>query len=395
MRILTVTSLFPSRTKPTHGVFIHQRLKAVRERGHEVRVIAPVPWVPPGPVPARHARLRSLPRREIYDGFEVSRPRYLMIPKIGMRRQARSYARAVARTLGVELAGFRPDVIDAHYLYPDACGVAAAASGAGIPFACSARGSDVKVLARFPEVQTQIREALARAAGVVAVSADLASEMRTLGLLDAAITVIPNGIDHDRFHPGSRVDARRELGLPQGRRIVVCVGHLVAVHGQLVAIESIADAGWRDRPLLCLVGDGADRAMLEETAAGLGVSDHVRFVGAVPHAQVPAWFCAADASILVSRHAGSPNSVLESLACGTPCVVSAIPEMREVIRTDRQGLLVDPEPCAIRGALERVLQMDSGKEDLTWEPRSWTDVGREVEEFLQGVASGDTTPDAS
>ena len=161
MRILTITNLFPSSNAPTAGVFIRERIKAVVARGAEVRVIAPVPYVPPGPVPARYRRIRATPEAGEVDGVRVRYPRYLVIPKAGTRFQAWGYARGLRDVLRSEIEGFRPDILDAHYLYPDACGVARAAREFhSVPYACTARGSDVHVLGCVPSVHRQIRAAL-------------------------------------------------------------------------------------------------------------------------------------------------------------------------------------------------------------------------------------------
>ena len=213
MRILSITSLFPSEADPTHGVFIRQRLQALVRAGVEVRVIAPVPYVPPGPVPERYARLRRIPRSEEIGGIPVRRPRYPMVPKIGAFFQDRFYARGVAGTVRREIERFQPDLLDAHYLYPDVCGVARVAPATGLPYVGSARGSDVKLLGHVPWVRKRIARALGGAAAVIAVSRDLAADMRRLGLCGGRIDVVPNGVDPTRFKPRSRSEARADLNL--------------------------------------------------------------------------------------------------------------------------------------------------------------------------------------
>lgn len=381
MRVLTVTNIFPSRVTPAHGVFVLQRVQAVRRTGAEVRVVAPVPWVPPGPVPARYARTRSIPRTEEVGGIDVRHPRYLMVPKVGMYLQDRSYALGVARALREEVERFAPDVIDVHYLYPDACAVARVADELGVPFVCSARGSDVKLLGKIPVIAKRIREALGKAAGVVAVSSDLAETIRSLGLFEGDIRVIPNGVDPERFRPRDRDAARAELGLDAMRRNLVCVGHLAEVHGQRLLIEALAHD---DAPVdvdLHLVGGGADLAALRQRADELDVAGRVHFHGPVPHDQVPLWFAAADASLHPGQWAGCPNAVLESLACGTPCLASDLPEMREVIEPGRDGLLVKREVGAIARGLAQVAV--GGTSWNPRPPRTWDEVGAQVRDWLE------------
>ncbi|MHC4819177.1 MAG: glycosyltransferase [Planctomycetota bacterium] len=378
-RCLAVTSLFPSASQPTHGVFVLQRLQALAHRGADVRVLAPVPYVPPGPVPARYAELRSIPRADEIGGLSVRYPRYAMIPKISMNAQAWSYARGITGAVRQAIRTWQPHLLDAHYLYPDACAVGRVARRFGIPYVCSARGSDVKLLARFPRIRRQIQTALQGAAAVIAVSNDLADEMRSLGLTDGSIHVIPNGVDRALFRPRSRAEARRELGLPEDRRLIVCVAHLVGEHGHALLVRGLAHEDAPRDVDLYLIGGGPERPRVEALVRSLGLEDRVHLLGPVEHRRVPAWYSAADASALISDREGCPNVVLESLACGTPCVGSDLPEMREVIVSPRQGTLVPRTPAGVAQGMAEIVAGTWPVEDLTAEPRTWDDVARKVE----------------
>ena len=131
-------------------------------------------------------------------GIRVRRPRYLMVPKIGMWFQDRAYALAIRDVVREEAQRMSPDVIDAHYLYPDVCAVARVARELGLPFIASARGSDVKRLGRIPGIARRIRVALKGARGIVAMSRDLAEEMRGLCDGDVATCGACGDVNQDR-----------------------------------------------------------------------------------------------------------------------------------------------------------------------------------------------------
>jgi len=143
MRILTITGLFPNSSNPLLGTFMLDRVKAIAMAGHEVRVIAPVRYVPPGPLPQRYRSLRFVPHRERIDGLDVEHPRFLAIPRAG-RTHDQAYARGIRRTLRRMVLHWKPDILDVNYLFPDACGVSRVARDLSLPFVCTARGSDVK-----------------------------------------------------------------------------------------------------------------------------------------------------------------------------------------------------------------------------------------------------------
>jgi glycosyltransferase involved in cell wall biosynthesis len=388
VRVLTVTSLFPGRSLPAHGIFVLRRVKAMREQGAEVRVISPVPWVPPGPLPSRYAALRALPRSEEVEGIAVRRPRYLMIPKVGMWFQDRAYARAIGPLLREEAAHLRPDVIDVHYLYPDACAVARVAPGLEIPYFVSARGSDVKRIGKIPAMARRIREVLGGARGAVAMSRDLAAALRAF--TDGDIRVIPNGVDTGVFHPRDRAEARRALGLPVEGRRVVCVGRVDDVHGQDLLLDMLLRPEAPMDVVLDVVGNG-EFAAFRRRATEMGLPHRVRVMGPVPPSQVPLWFSAADASVHPGRWAGSPNAVLESLACGTRCLASDIPEMREAMPSQAEGVLAGRTPEAFARGLAAVLE---ARGEAPRPARTWADVGREVLAYFE-ERRGTSAPAAS
>ena len=122
--ILTATTLFPNSQQPSHGIFVETRLRHLTASGNvHARVLAPVPWAPP--LLSRFRILRQIQDHEERSGLALEHPRYLVIPKIGMNLAPHTLYRAMRRGLRRLLdGGFKPDLIDAHYFYPD--GVAAA-----------------------------------------------------------------------------------------------------------------------------------------------------------------------------------------------------------------------------------------------------------------------------
>src|SRR5262249_39063766 len=147
-------------------------------------------------------------------------------------------ARGTRAALLAEAQRSQPDLLDAHYAWPD--GAAAAglrpelerALGRKLPLVVTARGTDLNLSARAPAVARRLAAALQRADHVVCVAEALRTEALALGLAPERVTTLRNGVDGRRFTPGDRAAARRELSLPAERRLLLCIGHLVARKGQ-------------------------------------------------------------------------------------------------------------------------------------------------------------------
>ncbi len=162
----------------------------------------------------------------------------------------------------------------------------------------------------------------------------------------ADVVEIPNGVDTDLFRPdvdGGHV--RRRWGIPERARVLLFVGALDRAHhfkgaGYLLrAFARLSDGNlW-----LMLVGDGDLRPSLEVLAEKLKVAPRVRFVGAVPHRDLPPFYAASDLVVLPSFPPESFGMVLiEAMACGRPVLAHDIPGVRTVVCNGEDGLLARP-----------------------------------------------------
>jgi teichuronic acid biosynthesis glycosyltransferase TuaC len=190
------------------------------------------------------------------------------------------------------------------------------------------------------------------ASASVGVCQALVDVLRGWGVDAARLQVIRNGVDTERFRPLPPAEARSRLGLA-GDPLLLSVGHLVEVKGHDLTLEALARLAPRWPGVrLCFVGDGPLRQSLQARAAALGVADRVRFAGAVPNDRLAAWYSAADLLVLASRSEGWANVLLESMACGTPVVATAVGGTAEVLADPRVGRLVPPlDPVALADAI--------------------------------------------
>ncbi len=209
------------------------------------------------------------------------------------------------------------------------------------------------------------------------VSQALKDKLTALAVDPEKITVLRNGVDLDRFAPRDRTAIRASLGL-QGP-VWLTVGHLVELKGVHIVIEALARVP--DATLL-IAGDGPEEHKLRALVERLGLDARVRFLGAIPHADLCDYYNAADAMVLASSREGMPNVVLESMACGTPVVATPVGGMPELITAPEAGELMrerSPEALAVAWDALQARQPDrvpqranlrSGWDGSRWSMRS-------------------------
>lgn len=341
LRILVLSSLFPNQLQPAFGIFVENRLSALRVKYDlDVTVVAPVAYFPFAGLVLSDYRTRSkIAQEEMRDGVAVYHPRYLHVPKFGMSRQASCLARSVLKCVKRLISeGQQFDLIDAHYLYPDGVAAEIVAKELDLPFIMTARGSDVTQIGRMPAYQKQILKACNAASQVVTVSSSLRDELIDMGANPARTTVLRNGVDLTRYQPNQPKpdDLTGESGLmPQS--YFLTVGGLVPrkrVVNIIQALKGVEDSH------LVVIGDGQQADMLRSVSGSLGLVDRVHFMGSQPPETVARWMAHAQALILASSREGWANVILESMACGSPVIATDVGASNQVITSAEYGTLV-------------------------------------------------------
>jgi glycosyltransferase involved in cell wall biosynthesis len=202
----------------------------------------------------------------------------------------------------------------------------------------------------FGPLQTGAYRLLERLLGrvtdaLVAVSPQVRDDLVALGVAPRErFAVVRLGIELDRrvlaTGNGARTEARRLLGIGDGRFVVGWIGRMTAVKRTDDLLEALARLrGLGVDAVLCLVGDGPDRDAFEERAHALGVARHVFSLGY--QEDVSGWYAAFDALVLPSANEGTPVVAIEALAAGTPVVANRVGGVPDVVRDGVDGYLVE------------------------------------------------------
>ena len=385
MRVLAITKIFPNSLEPLSSPFNRQQFIALSKRC-ELSVLEAIPYFPGATLtgqPPRAAKLAALPAHEMVEGIDTFYMRQLYVPRVGLAVAMPLYLASLAPFRGLAR---RYDVVLATWAYPDGCASILFAMALGKPSVVKVHGTDVNVVAKTPVARRVMRAVLPRADAMVTVSRPLGHELEEVGVSPAKIHLVPNGVDTELFSPKDRASARRELGVPMGRPLILFVGRLEPQKGLGELLEAFAIVrAKRPDAILALLGDGVLRDRVREKRDAWG--DALLAPGARPLAEVARWMTACDVFTLPSWNEGTPNVVLEALASGRPAVGSRVGGIPDVLADPRSGLLVAPKDARALAAalLAAVSRKWSAADVRACGPSSWADSAGQLYDVLDGV----------
>jgi glycosyltransferase involved in cell wall biosynthesis len=342
--VAVMTDLWPSRSQPHSGAFVEVQVAA------SAGAFRPLVLVPRLLAPRVHRRVWGDAvegwQRDYApapgDGSTIAYP-MARLPKVG-----ESAVRARSARLLLALRRERPKLVHGHFLLNAGSAAVRLARLLGTPSVVTAHGTDVRWLDEggLPKrLEDEMLGACRGADRVIVVAEPMRATLADRGVDPAKIAVIPMGVDGRIFHLQDRVRARAALGLPEGEPVVVFVGRAVPEKGSQVLADALVELRRRERPVRCLHAGPA--------GSPLGECDEL---GVLPPNELAEVVAAADVLCLPSFGEGTPVSVAEALAVGTPVVATSVGGIPDQVREGRDGLLVPPgDPGRLADALDAAL----------------------------------------
>jgi len=202
------------------------------------------------------------------------------------------------------------------------------------------------------------RFSLRAARRVLTVSKPFRDELVSKGVPAKRIQVLHNAIPVGWGLAGrnteSAVALRQQYGIPETAKVVLIVGRLSLEKDHIALLKAVAQLSGGQKPHVLIVGDGPERAAIEQSAQSLGIKDRVILAGQQKTAEP--FYGIADIAVLSSRTEGSPNALLEAMSAGVPAVATRVGGVPEIATDGETAMLVAPGDVAALGlALERYI----------------------------------------
>ncbi|NIR61763.1 MAG: glycosyltransferase family 4 protein [Gammaproteobacteria bacterium] len=353
MRVTVVTTSFPLAPGSSSGAFVEQLMRALAT---EVAATVLTPCTTRRLQPQQGAGyglrcFRYAPRR-----WQRLAHRPGGIP-VALAESKLAYALLPPFLLGLLLACVRSargsDLVHANW---SVSGVLAGLAGrlTRTPVIVTLRGEDTARMSTSRLHHALVGWCLRLCDGTVAVSRAMRDRLTAqFPALEHRIHWIPNGVDEALLVLPPRAAAED----PPAEFEILTVGSLIPRKRVEDILSALAVLRGRVPARLTVVGDGAGRERLRRLTRELGVSDLVRFAGAVAPDEVGGYLAGADALVLASASEGRPNVVVEALAAAVPVVATRIDGVEEMIRDGETGLLFEVgDTRALAERLERLFE---------------------------------------
>jgi glycosyltransferase involved in cell wall biosynthesis len=329
--VLFLTNAYPDFESSYRGIFIKKMALLLEKEGFQLTIITPKIY-------------RGSPYFEEQNGIKVYRFPFFARDKLLIEHKKIPYLRMILYYLtGFFLTVYamlknKCDVIHAHWAIPT--GLIGVWVGFLLkkPLIVTIHGSDLRMALERPGFLRKIFVYVCKnATHLNCVSEVQRKELERLDIPSEKILTIPMGIDEAFLETGKHRKAEFEK-----RPITILSNrNLLPIYNVSLLIRAIPIV-MKEEPetKFLIAGDGAEKEALERKVKNLNINSSVKFLGRVPHEEMPALLSHADIYVSTSLYDGTSVSLLEAMGSGAFPIVTDIPANREWISDGENGFLV-------------------------------------------------------
>lgn len=375
MRILVLSTLYPSSIVYMSGIFVHEQVKALVKLGIEVKVIAPVPYVPffLRRVNNKWSLYDKIPSIELIDEIEIYHTKYIALPN-GVLKDFWTYS-LTAEVIKLikctkELQNF--DLIHAHGALPVDYSAYLLSDKLKLPYIVTVHGETVYQIINNRRKFRKSKKALLKADAVVGVSSKVVDKIQRYYGRKSKIFTVLNGYKKLEFKdrtPGTNENL-----------IILFAATLVKRKGcdyLLKAFSELANKYFKIH--LVIAGGGELLNEMKSLAYELGIQNRVTFTGALSHTDLLTHMSECDIFILPSIDEAFGVVYLEAMSFKKPIIGTEGEGICDILEDNYNGLLVKPRSVeSIKSKLELLINSEDLRnklgnngyntvKELTWE----------------------------
>lgn len=393
MRILVLTSSFPSREFPSTCRFVVEWAASLSQFA-DVTILAPSGAVLPDDVSASGVQLHCFAHLP-----ESWKPH--LRADTDLRRTLETRLTAWIELLPFHREFYRQalclaaetDVVCSHWLVPSAVIGHAVSQKCSLPHVMIEHSGGLRLLNQVPGGISLLKRMIDQSAGCITVSQELKTRLvERLPQVAEKTIVLPMGVADDALtaREWSKAEVRAALSVPQSKLVLLFLGRHVEIKGLPVVLNALEN---QPDVHLIVAGDGPCRTQWEHEALRRGVA--ATFLGEVSGAEKWRWLAAVDVMVLPSlefkggRTEGTPVVCLEALTVGTPVMAATVGGIPEHIQTGKNGwLLPAGDIGAWRRQINRLVSDPAHLDEVSRVTRSqpaphvWSHRGKEFAEIL-------------
>lgn len=339
MNVLVISHMYPSTSNMVMGIFVHKIVKKLIEKGCNVKVICPVPYVPYLLKDvARFKKFYTIPKQDIIDGVEVLYPRYIDFPK-GLFLENSGYFMywGIKKTIKELRKTFKFDIIHAHMAIPVGFSAMLLNKIYKVPLVVTIHGQDFQYTIQKNEACRRNEfKVLSFSDSIITVSNKLKNIVKSESFINK-VSVINNGINPE------------ELDLDDNEcryinsRVLLSVASLIKTKGIDINLKAVSKLIKKYPDIkYYVIGGGEEEANLKNLAEELHIKDSVVFLGRLPHKEVMKYMGKSSIFVLPSWQEGFGIVYIEAMAHGKPVVAVRGEGIEDVIVHGENGFLVEP-----------------------------------------------------
>ena len=383
MKIIILSTCYPTKNSPNLGIFIHQQVKALQSLGVECNVLQPVNWFPPFGLHRFH-RIWEKGYKELqsmfseFEGVQIYHPRIFrkmpsrFFPEDPWERMGKDIAKYIRRNLKL----CDSDLVYAHFLCYEGYASVVTKRKLNIPVIAIARGDDVHDWPeKIPALQKNLKAVYQEADLLLSNSKRLGEDTRKWMSAEniREVFTVYNGVDYNKFFPlknqKEKINIRKQFNLSLQKKYLLCVATPIIIKGWLNLFDAIQEIevlfeNWK---LLAIAPEikYKEAINLKAEIHKRNLQNKIELWGRIKPEDMTLLMRCSDAFVIPSYNEGMSNALLEAMASGLPVIATDVGGHSEVITDHQEGILIPPKDTEkLKKAIIEIISKEDLRESL-------------------------------